>query len=82
MWYLDGDWIPYEGKANEFEQLLSVGDARERLRDLSKLVRVILSDVEDKEQKMYCLAMSLDGDKLAVRQVVAKEALDTFFPDR
>ena len=31
---------------------------------------------------IYCLVTGLDGDSLSLRQVVAKEALDIFFPDR
>lgn len=83
MWYMSGSWSPNEtNETKEFINILSSYDRTLALNDPEKALRVILISSEDIEAKLYCIVLSLNGTELLLRQVVSKEALDVFFPDR
>jgi hypothetical protein len=84
MWYLEGKWQSNgTNTSKEFEDLLSTFDPKSILNDPSKALKTVLfTKSADNRRKLYCLAMSLKDNYLSLRQVVAEEALDLFFPNR
>ena len=83
MWYLDGRWQSNKTETSkEFEVLLSTFDPKSILNDPSKALKTVLVKSGENQRKLYCLAMSLKDDYLSLRQVVAEEALNLFFPNR
>lgn len=84
MWYMSGDWNRFEtAKTEEFEHLLLNFDRELFAKDpVTNSIKVILFETNHPDRKIYCLATYLKNNEISLRQVVADEALNKFFPDR
>ena len=83
MWYLDGVWTSFNTPESiRFEKMLKAFDFQAFLKDPATALRIHLVPADNPQKKMYCLAMILKDQDMVLRQVVAPEALDMFFPDR
>lgn len=84
MWYMSGSWSRFETtETARFEQLLYNFDMKKFLQDpVANSARVILFEISQPEKKIFCLAFYLEGKEIELRQVVADEALNIFFPGR
>jgi hypothetical protein len=83
MWYLDCTWNGYDNDdCKTFEKQAATQILKEVIQnpDLSKVLKVVL--VNANNGKIYCLVMKLEKPDLFMRQVVAEETLQKFFPDR
>ncbi|OMP76195.1 hypothetical protein [[Flexibacter] sp. ATCC 35208] len=84
MWYLSGDWERFEtAETEKFEQLVINFNREAFAKDpVAYSVKVILFNINHPERKLYCLATSLNENKISLRHIIAKDALDKFFPGR
>jgi hypothetical protein len=83
MWYLEGKWKPNGTvESREFAEELLGYDPKNMLEYPQNAQKVILVSNEEKNERIYCLIMSLQEHLLSMRQVIAEAALDKFFPDR
>ena len=84
MWYMNGDWGKFETtESGEFEHQLRNFDKEKFAKDpVNNSIKVILFEKTQPDTKIFCLALSLKENEICLRQVVAEEALNRFFPDR
>ncbi|NLR60481.1 hypothetical protein HGH93_20390 [Chitinophaga polysaccharea] len=84
MWYMSGDWCRFEtAETARFEQLLHNFDMKRFQQDpVGNSVKVILSETAQPDKKIFCLVFYLKEKEIELRQIVAEEALNLFFPDR
>lgn len=83
MWYIEGGWTPLDSPLSiDFENALKAFDPKLFLHKPEMATRVVLQSVIAPSVRLYCLANFFEGNILGVRQLVAKETLDAFFPNR
>ncbi len=83
MWYLDGKWKTYSRRLSiEFEEKVRSLDINETFHNPVAEFGVILQHQTEPQHKLYCLVMGIEGQTLTLRQLIAEEALDMFFPNR
>lgn len=84
MWYMNGHWNSFKTtQTEEFEHLLLNFDTALFQKDpVANSIKVILFQTNNPDRKIYCIATALKDNEISLRQIVADEALNRFFPDR
>lgn len=83
MWYIDGKWSQFHTFLSiAFEEKLKSFDPKILMKNPENGLPVILQNIADPQTKLYCLAIFMDGQTLSLRQIIAEEALNMFFPKR
>lgn len=83
MWYMEGRWTSlHTVLSTEFEEKLKGLGPKLLMENPEIAPKVILQNITEPAVRLYCLATFFDEKSLCLRQIISKEALEIFFPNR